>query len=186
MLLILLATYSLLLLLVSHITKFLNFQSLPVQALDLFTFPSTLIPLWVISSSLLTLNAIDILMIPEVQSQAWTPPLNPRFLYPLSYSISPLGCLVGISNVICPKPKSQSFSPNLSTHRISISKNNTILLLAQTQILRVIHDPSSFNSMSNSLANPFGSTFGIYSESDHFSSLFTLVYTPLICFAFLQ
>lgn len=114
MLLILLTTYSLLPLLSSHITKLLNCESLQAQVLN-FTFPSILIPLLGISSSLLTLNVISILMIPEVQSPAWTSSLKPRLLYLFAYSISPLGYLVGILNVTYPKPKSQSFSPNLST-----------------------------------------------------------------------
>lgn len=113
MLLILQATYSQLPLLSFHITKLLNFESLQAQVLN-FTFPSILIPLQVISSSLLTLNVISILMIPEVQSPGWTSPLKPRLLYLFAYLISPLGYLVGISNVTYPKPKSQSFSPNLS------------------------------------------------------------------------
>ena len=97
---ILLATHSLLPLLVSsHITKLLNFESLQVQVLDLFIFPSILTPLLVIPLSLLALNTIYILMIPEVLSPAWTFPQNPRLVYLFAYSTSPLGCLVGISKL---------------------------------------------------------------------------------------
>lgn len=38
-------------------------------------------------------------MIPKVLFQAWTSPLNPRLLYQISYTISLLRCLVGISNM---------------------------------------------------------------------------------------
>ena len=106
------------LLVLSHITKLLNFESLQVQVLGLFTFPSILTSLLAISSSLLALNAIYILIIPEVLSLAWCFPQNAKLVYLLAYSTSPCGCLVGISKSSFPKLRFQLFPPHLSAYRI--------------------------------------------------------------------
>lgn len=105
------------LLVLSHITKLLNFESLQVQVLSLFTFPSILTSLLAISSSLLALNAIYILIIPEVLSLAWSFPQNAKLVYLLAYSTSPCGCLLGISKSF-PKLRFQLFPPHLSAYRI--------------------------------------------------------------------
>lgn len=85
------------------------------QSLDLFSWSAL---------RLRSLNTNSPLMSISFISTAWTTRLNSRLIYPTAYTSSLLGCLVGISNLTCPKDNSWS---SLTDLLLSQSSSHSLL-----------------------------------------------------------
>lgn len=125
----------------------LSFQCQSTQGLCLVIFSSIawFIPLMILFH-FMTFNSIYMLMIPKCISTVQTLVLNSRIVYPVAPILSPLECLIDITNSVSPKLNSWGALLNLLHSLFSLS---VLMAIPSLQLCGPINSLDSFFSDSS-------------------------------------